>query len=348
MNNKKWLYLFFSISFISLIGISSFNYYIDPTWMFTHSNKHNQKQNAFNERQQKTNHVYFNGLDNYDGILLGSSRAAYINQNEFKGMKIYNYAVNAMYLYEYKPYIDFSKEIKGKDLDYIILGLDFYSTSTSIDAKSKSPEIYIKNVKSSFYKYKTLFSYDSFKYSKDNLKSKKKRYYDRNNIKHHELYTEEKRKNKFKRGIKKHLKKFDSNIYSYNENYKGMLLDIKKSNPNSKIIVYTSPITSELLMSILKKKNRASDYERWVNEIVDVFGSFNHFMNINSITTNFTNYPDDDHLYPHKIKYIANKLTGFNLGEIPDDFGTIINKNNIGEFFNKFKHDLNNYKLLEE
>ncbi len=347
MSYKKWLIYFFSISFLILAIIGSFNYYMDPNWIFTHSNKHNNKQNAFNERQQKTNYLYFNGMDSFDGILLGSSRAAYINQNEFKGMNIYNYAVNAMYLSEYKTFIDFSKEIKGKDLDYIILGLDFYSTSSYIDEESKNPEIYIKNVKEKFYKYKMLLSYDTLKYSRDNFKSKKSRYYDRNNVKHHKKYSEKKRKAKFRRGIEKHLKQFDDESYVYNKNYKQMLLDIKNSNPNSKIIVYTSPITSELLVSILNKKNRMVEYKRWLEDIVDVFGSFYHFMDINSVTKNFSNYPDDDHLYPDKIKYLANKISGVDSEEIPDDFGVVINKNNINDFFEKFNYKLNNYNLID-
>lgn len=348
MNNKRWIYIFFSITFLVLVIIGSINYYVDPNWMFTHSNKYNQKQNAFNERQQKTNHIYFNGMKNYNGILLGSSRAAYVNQNEFKNMNIYNYAVNAIYLYEYKKYIDFSKEIKGKDLDYIILGLDFYSTSNKIDKKSNDPKIYINNVKSPFYKYKTLFSYDTFNYSIDNIKYKKNKYYDRNNIKYYNKYSENKRKKKFRRGITKHLKNFDNKNYTYNDNYKEMLIDIKKNNPNSKIIVYTSPITSELLVSILKKKDRFKEYKRWIYEIVGVFGSFNHFMTINSVTKNFSNYPDDDHLYPDKIKYLANKLSGYDNKDIPKDFGIILDKSNIKEYFDELESDINQYEFIKE
>ena len=61
---------------------------IDPLWSFAYDNKFNTIQKGFNERQQKTNNVYFNGLNEYDRILLGSSRTTFINQNDFQNMKI--------------------------------------------------------------------------------------------------------------------------------------------------------------------------------------------------------------------------------------------------------------------
>ena len=71
------------------------NFIVDPLWLFNHSNKFNQKQGSYDERQLKSNYLYYNLKDNFDGILLGSSRATYVDQNDFENMKIFNYSVGA-------------------------------------------------------------------------------------------------------------------------------------------------------------------------------------------------------------------------------------------------------------
>ena len=116
MSSKKFLKIVLGLSFFVAILIGGVNYIVDPLWMFDHSNKFNQKQDGFDERQQKTNYIYFKSKGYFDGILLGSSRATFVNQNDFKNMNIFNYSSSSMQPFEYKGYIDFAKKIKGKDL----------------------------------------------------------------------------------------------------------------------------------------------------------------------------------------------------------------------------------------
>ena len=111
MNSKKFLKVVFGFSFSIIFLIFFINYIVDPLWLFQHSNKFNQKQGSYDERQLKTNYLYYNLKDNFDGILLGSSRATYVNQNDFENMNIFNYSSGAMHPYEYKFYIDFAKKI---------------------------------------------------------------------------------------------------------------------------------------------------------------------------------------------------------------------------------------------
>ena len=70
-----------------------FNYTIDPLWTFGSSNRYNNAQPGFDERQLKTNRAYFGGLKQYDALMLGSSRGTYINQHDFKTMKLFNYSI---------------------------------------------------------------------------------------------------------------------------------------------------------------------------------------------------------------------------------------------------------------
>lgn len=254
--SKNWVVIFICLVFICLGILTSINYIIDPLWTFSHSNRFNNKQSDFNERQQKTNLVYFQGFEKYDGILLGSSRSTFINQNHFTNMNIFNLALNSIYPYEYEKYIDFVKKIKNRDLRYIIIGADFYNTSIPKNIKFEEPEFYIKNTTKAFYRYKMLLSKDTLKYSERNYKNTKINsniYYDRNNIKYQEKVSEKERQLRYKISLEHHLEALNNKNYIYNENYKTILEKIKDKNKNTKFIIFTSPISSNLLASIIQK-----------------------------------------------------------------------------------------------
>lgn len=76
---------------------------------------------------------------------------------------------------------------------------------------------------------------------------------------------------------------------------------------------------------------------------MDVFGEIHHFMDINTITTNLANYPDDDHYYPHIASLVANKLSGTKHKDLPEDFGIILNKNNIDKYLDDLRKKLTIY-----
>jgi hypothetical protein len=348
MNTKKWILIFFIPFIIGSIIIGSINYLIDPLWTFSHANQYNSKQNDFNERQQKTNYIYFNRLKNFDGILLGSSRTTFLNQNYFEDMNIYNYALNSMFPYEYEKYLDFAKEIKGKDFKYIIIGADFYGSNIPTKHQFKNPQFYINKTKSFFYRYKLLLSTDTLEQSKKNYKNSKQfteRYYDRYNVKYQHKISETQRKIRYDITIKKHLKTFTKKHYTYNKEYKKILMRIKKNHENTKIIVFTSPITANLLVSILKQDNRISDFKKWLSEIIEVFGEVHHFMSINHITTNLNNYPDDDHYYPYIGKIIAYKIKTKSYSQ-KDDFGCLLNQKNLDDYIEKLKKQIRNYHAI--
>jgi hypothetical protein len=345
MKAKKWINLFIIFSFLTILFIVSINYIIDPLWTFSHSNKFNNNQDGFDERQQKSNFIFNNGLKDFDGILLGSSRSTFINQNSFKNMKIYNYALNAIKPNEYKDYINFAK--KNKDFEYIIIGLDFFGTNLLTEAKIEKPQYYINTTQSPFYKYKMLLSLSTFKKSFKNIENSlfgEKVFYDRNNIKYQLVVSEAERIKNYSMNIISQTSNFSDTKYIYNNEYMNILKELKKENPNTKFIIFTSAITSNLLVSILKDEKRINEYERWLKETLEIFGEINHFMTINSITRNLNNYPDADHAYPNIVSLIAKKISEKNSAEIPKDFGILLTKENINNYLEGLKLEINNYK----
>ncbi|MGJ0343193.1 hypothetical protein NG788_00990 [Aliarcobacter cryaerophilus] len=346
MSSKKILKIVLGLSFFVAILIGGVNYIVDPLWMFDHSNKFNQKQDGFDERQQKTNYIYFKSKGYFDGILLGSSRATFVNQNDFKNMNIFNYSSSSMQPFEYKGYIDFAKKIKGKDLKYIIIGSDFYGTNIPKDIKFENPEFYIGNTLN--FAYKSVLSVDAIYKSIKNIKFSlfgTSMYYDRENIKYQDKVSEDERNIRYAINIKRHTLELSYPKYKYNDEYINILKTIKNENLNSKFIIYTSAVTSDLLVSIIKNGKRWEDYKRWLHELVEVFGEVNHFMTINSITKNLENYPDDDHAYPSVLKLLANKLSNVENKNIPEDFGVLLTKDNIDEHLENLRKQIEEYDL---
>ena len=78
---KKWIFYTITTLLIALISIAMFNWFVDPMWTFNQSNFLNKYQNDFDERQQKSNLIYFTPFK-YDAIMLGSSKITYINQSQ--------------------------------------------------------------------------------------------------------------------------------------------------------------------------------------------------------------------------------------------------------------------------
>jgi len=351
MSVKKWLkiYLIFIILFTTIIVF--INYLIDPHWSFLHQNSLNQIQTPFNERQQKTNRVYFYGLERYDGILFGSSRTTFINQNDFSDMNIYNYALDSIYPFEYRGYLNFAKKIHGRDFKYIIIGADFYNTKKPNNLKFENPSFYINNSKSLLYRYKMLFSIDSLIKSIENIESniskKPSIYYNRDNIKFRPKVSEDERKIAYKKHLKVHLDGFIGAQYEKNMDYIKILKELKKSNPNTKFIIFTSPISANLLVSMLKKGEKIDDFKTWLRDMINVFGEINHFMTINSITKNLQNYPDDDHFYPYIGKFLAHKISQKKITNIPNDFGIVLNRDNIDDYLRSFEKELEKFKIKE-
>lgn len=349
MSNKKFIAFVGLFAFLIVGFVGGVNYVVDPLWTFSHQNKFNQIQSGFDERQQKTNKIYFDKSLNYNGILLGSSRATFINQNYFNtNMKIFNYASSSMFPYEYKGYLDFAKRVKGKDLDYVVIGADFFGSKVPRDVKFEKPEFYIKNTINSFYQYKSLLSSDLFIKSVKNIKNIKlhpESFYSRDNIKTKTKPSEAKRIKAFKTNLKRHTDELSGSKYTYNEDYFNILKIIKQENPTTKFIIFTSPITADLISSILTKGNNFENHKRWLNEIVEVFGEVYDFCGVNSITKNVYNYPDDDHYYAPIGKLVSHKISGVKDANIPKDFGVLVTKQNIDEHLQNLKEQIKAYDL---
>ena len=302
--------VFLLISFL-LFGIGSFNLFMDSFWTFNHSHRFNRLQAGSNERQQKTNMVYFRDFD-YDSVLLGSSRITYFNQNDFKNMKVFNYSVSIMMPQEYSAYIEFAKKRRGKDFKNIIIGLDFFGSNKNYHTPDNlASDKIIDNTTSFGYRYKILFSIDVLRNSINNLYRSlfnkiSYRSYNRYNVALTQNWTEEE--------VEKRVKaiNLDNAIamqnYEYDENLIHTLSLLKEKNPNSKFIVFATPVSS-YYYNLLMDNGMKKDYEKWLKDIKTVFPNMKNFMVLDSLTINYTkNFIDYHHLRPKVCKQVIDKI----------------------------------------
>jgi len=89
MPYKDWFYKTLTTLSIILLLVIAVNYLNDPLWVSDRVNFLNKEQQGFNERQQKTNKLFFTEKK-YDSVMLGNSKVTYINQNHFKNAKLFN------------------------------------------------------------------------------------------------------------------------------------------------------------------------------------------------------------------------------------------------------------------
>lgn len=324
------------------------NFTTDPLWLFNHSNKYNDIQQGFNERQQKVNHLTFSNKK-YDALLLGSSRSTYINQHRFKDLKVYNHSVSSMYVEEYMDYIEYAKKRNGEPFEYIFLGLDFFAAN-QFRAKSKNeqPEFYINQANSYLYRLKTLASFDTLELSVPVVKSSLQdkpvfvdhRYYNRENVANPFPVTDELRKKRIESNVVEFFKMDEP--YKYDPTIKKMLNDIIEANPDTKFIVYTTPVTASRLMIQLENEDYMLGYKKWLTDIVESFGEVYHFMRINEGTLKLENFSDSHHFIPSFGDQIVNEI--WNERGEKNELGVVLSKKNIDSEIEKLESDIREHK----
>jgi len=326
---KRWLIFSLVILLTSLSILSTFNYLMDPLWSFNNF-LFTKYKHSYNERTLKTNLLVFSDVK-YDGILIGSSRSTFINTNRDKEKhKVFNYSAASLQIKEYEGLINNVKKITHNDLNIIIIGLDFF-TYLNESPLDYSPTKYYDDTQSIFYRFKILLSYDTFKKAMKNLKIDNnfvdERVYDKN----YNLFVSKKEMEINHKNIINSAKKFKKQFYNSRkpiDNFKQYINSMLNNNPKTKFIVFTTPVSKELLEVITKDKSLYLLYERWIDALVSSFGEVNHFMYLNTIAKDSSNnFYDSHHMYPHTADKV---YTDLNTGRETDNMMKI-NKNNLNQ-----------------
>jgi hypothetical protein len=295
---------------------------------------------SFDERQQKTNRVHFSSND-YDTLILGSSRTTYMNQNDLVGYRAYNYALSIMLMEEYNDYVEYAKLRNGHDFDYIVIGLDFFVSNKNLQLENefRPPSYYINKSNEFAYRYKTLLSRDVLEYSLKNFNASQRGIpqtfaYDRHNIKTLNKIGEAEKQ----AYINTNLYRYKNLIYANYEyrDVKQILSTLKANNPNTKFIIFTTPI-AQPLWELMVEEGLMPYYKQWLQDGVKVFGHVYNFNYPNSITNDLENFYDASHVYPEIETLIAHKIIEYPDPRIPEDFGVLLTKESINQYLENIK-----------
>lgn len=346
MTYKTWIKTFFTV-FLSLTGIVLLlNITADPLLLLPFVHKWNNRVRFINERQQKTNQLYFShfyGKSRYDGIILGSSRSSALSGHLFAPhYNVYNYAAAASRPDEAISYLSFAQELLGKDLNVVIIGLDFMGTGFKSKSRVKggTPVIYTQEIKKPLYTLANLLNLKSAHLAtrilRANLNPKKESYYERktNTIVEYFRPTSEEQNAAFNETLNIYREAFRN--YKYSDFYKDELLDIKKAFPRTRFIVFTTPVAAPH-WELIEEFGLLPQYKQWLKESVEVFGEVWHFMDKNEVTENWQLYfSDSHHLYPKEADLITRRLLGEEKG-LPKGFGKKLTAQNLDSYLKNFK-----------
>ena len=198
------------------------------------------------------------------------------------------------------------------------------------------------------YRFKVLFTKDTFTYSYNNLQIerniRKNRssgniyYYDHDNVATLIKPNKSRRQDSIKNEVAA-LRNTYRNTYRYRENLAPSLTDLMQANPDTRFIPFTTPVSKPYFCAMVLE-GKLPQYERWLKEMVEVFGQVWHFEYLNSITLDYDkNFSDSHHFYAPIGTMIAHILTGVDDVNTPSDFGILLTRDNIDEQLAKIKAD---------
>lgn len=333
MRYRQWLRITLGIIMVLLFSVAGFNAWMDPLWTFDHAHRYNGIQAGFNERQQKTNHLTFTRQP-YRTLVLGSSRVTYMDQHRFAPGPAYNYAVNNMLPWEYKDYVDYAVRRNGQEFEVIYVGLDFYATNRHLELPHpfEEPLFYIQAANRWGYRYWNLLSYDTLRYSRQNLEASRAGQpvnfaYTRRNVKTLQPTTPEDKEKRVAANLQWYGQEAYGEDYEY-QNVARQLKELRDRYPNTRWVFFTTPVAEPLYQKMVES-GRRPDYQRWIRDCVEELGPIYDFMSPNSVTRDLNYFYDASHVYPQVGNWVAHRVSGIDDPTLPDDFGVLVTRANL-------------------
>jgi len=352
INSKKWIKISIFTTFLGFSLLMLTNYIVDPFNIF-HS-KFLKHDFQINERFVKIEYLEKNH-DKFNGYMIGSSRIGTTDpktvEQYIPNSKLYNLTMNSATMYDYLMHIRYMIK-KGYPIKTIYLQLDvvnmtYYGDLASNYLSKLHP--YVEDKSLAFFYFDYLSGFFPF-----NIKNK---------IAQNLNYTFQTTYN-LETGIWENPtkeKEISENCEEYVKNQKSFhtknrrilkyltkkefipdlkeIVDLCKKH-HIKLYIFMMPHNQVLMDSIVLE-----DYLQYLKDISEIT-EFYDFSGYNSVTTNNCNYYERSHYRPQVGKLIAARIFNDKKVKVPDDFGKLVNKENIDEYLKKrkeeiLKHDMN-------
>lgn len=316
---RQWIKTFFLTFGAALAAVTLVNAVADPMLVLPFVHGLNNRVRFINERQQKTNQLYFSrfyGTKDFDGVILGSSRSSNLDPALFAPQySVYNYAAAASRPEEAVSYASFAQRVHGRDLRVIIIGLDFMSAN-GVRSKSRVkggvPVSYVQDVYKPFFTMASLFNLKALHLStrilRANLHATKEVYYQRDRMTNVTYFRPSAQEQKAAFDESMRIYRDIYHNFRYNPDYKTSLEELKAHFPNTRFIAFTTPVAVPHL-KMIAQEGITQEYRRWLEDVVNVFGEVWHFMDENEVSLHYEKYfSDSHHLYVEPANLITRRI----------------------------------------
>ncbi|MDY7003050.1 MAG: hypothetical protein SWX82_03505 [Cyanobacteriota bacterium] len=354
LNKRKyhrynWLFLLSALLPVVAVGI--FNIVVDPYDVFNTPNflgiNHSKPRKDNSDRLYKVADII---RIKPVTILIGSSRTKQGLDPNHPALKneqpAYNLALNGINAYELRRYLEHAIA-NQKDLDLVILGSDFFMFNSLLENRAGFSEerlekqhISLKDI------INTAFSVDALSASKETIIDSKKTPQDdvvsgEDGFMPYLNPDPETTQWRFRNGINVYYNFHAKYELSTPLNELKKIVDLCQQN-NIKLVLFISP-SHATQWEAIRATDEWSTFEEWKREVVKITPVFD-FSGYNSITTepihnDMENYRDNSH-YTKKIgDLILNRILSYKEEEVPEDFGILINSENIESHLVKIRQD---------
>jgi hypothetical protein len=350
MNNKikskKWIKISIFTTFLGFCLLMLTNYIVDPFNVF-HSNilKYNFQEN---ERFVKIEYLEKNH-DKFNGYMIGSSRigttSPKIVEQYIPNAKLYNLTMNGATMYDYLMHIRYMIKrgypIKSIYLQLDVINMTYYGGLDSDYLSRLHPYVEDKSLLLFYFDYLSGF----FPF---NIKNKIAQNFHYTYETIHNLETGIWATPSNEKKISENCEEYVKNQKSFHTKNRRILKYLTKKEfiPDLKEIVHLCQTHQIKLYIFMMPHNQImmdsfvlDDYLHYLEDIANIT-DFYDFSGYNSITTNNCNYYERSHYRPKVGELIAARIFNDNNITIPEDFGQLVNKNNIKNHLKQRKKEI--------
>jgi len=355
MNNRKWIKLVLLFSLLNIVFLGIVNYISDPFNVF-HTTVF-KKQFQMNERFMKIEYLEEN-FNKYNSYMFGSSRIGTTTtktvEKYIPNSKFYNLSVQNTNLYDHlmhlKYFVKRKYSIENLYLQLDITDMASYGNDGSRYLIKLHPYVKGEPLSLFYLQYLTGVFYkniqEKIKLNINNQEYDKTMYLDTG------IWIAPKREEAISENCKeyvKHEETFNAGerkklVINNLSQIKSSLSEIKNICKKHNIHLYVFIAShNKNMMDLIDLKSYIS-FLKVISEVKDYYD----FSGYNSIAIDNCNFYDYGHYRPYVGSLIAAKIFNDASIPVPDDFGTLVTKDNIDSYIIEKEKNMKKYRFYEK
>lgn len=327
--NSQFSFKLYGLVTSLLLGsVAGINWLIDPLW-YSHGNILTGKNFTFNERITKTNlFLRTKDRENYDCLILGSSRVTALRTSNFEDQKCFNYALKGGEIPDFVSYAEF---LKDRDLDpkIVYIGVDGLNF---VEQERKKQEPLTVDSLTTQSPLEAYLSADVLLFSAMTLlgiSPDPGNYYDSDfepvDFANPPVYTPE----FYKPGSPQRCDLSSVDTFA----------SLRNIFPNAKFVGYVPPRSAWSMINDTYGRNLMDCYLLGFHQLAQSYDEMYDFSAPSQITTN----PDNTFDGSHFSVTVNNKIADILQGKGNENFGIKVDRYNFGEYRSLYRQKLKNF-----